>query len=536
MFESGGVDEVPVPDLRALAARLGRAACSPRAQEVPDATRIDRIRALEDLKAAAAAAQAREAAELHASRVAGDGAGDDAVAGARSEVGAAARDLRRGVAAEIALARRESPHRGGRHLGLADALVAEMPHTFAALAVGRISEWRATILVRETAVLTAADRATVDAELAGDPAALATLEALGDRALAARATQVAYRVDPRSVVARASRAEGERCVTVRPAPDTMAYLTALLPVRDAVTAHTALARAADTARSTGDPRTRGQLMADTLVTTLATTLGSTLDSTVGSTLGTATGDPGVSARPGPEDVALRLVMTDRALLDGDDEPAHLDGYGTVPASWARALVASTLDPEVPDHPVVVPGPGRARRGDTVGVDPLDPLAVVVPPAARVFVKRLLTDAVGAVTAMDSRARLAPTSLAALVRTRDLGTCRTPWCDAPARHVDHVVPHARGGPTSAANSPGLCQACNLTKELAGWRARVRDRAPTPSRHTVTITTPTGHTYVSTAPLLPGSAPAPPGAPATSTSAAQSQSPVERWLAATLALVA
>src|SRR6478672_11650206 len=35
----------------------------------------------------------------------------------------------RGVAGEVALARRDSPARGGRHLGLAKALVHEMPHT-----------------------------------------------------------------------------------------------------------------------------------------------------------------------------------------------------------------------------------------------------------------------------------------------------------------------------------------------------------------------------------------------------------------------
>lgn len=37
------------------------------------------------------------------------------------------------VAGQIALARRESPHRGGRRLGAAKAWVDEMPHTLAAL-------------------------------------------------------------------------------------------------------------------------------------------------------------------------------------------------------------------------------------------------------------------------------------------------------------------------------------------------------------------------------------------------------------------
>ena len=53
----------------------------------------------------------------------------------------------RGIASQIALARRESPNRGGRHLGFAQALVHEMPHTLAMLRTGRLNEWRATLLV-----------------------------------------------------------------------------------------------------------------------------------------------------------------------------------------------------------------------------------------------------------------------------------------------------------------------------------------------------------------------------------------------------
>ncbi len=115
--------------------------------EVDDAGLVDLLTGLEDLKAVAAAAQARAAHRLRALRVAERAA---------SGVPAARRD--RGVAAEVALARRESPHAGGRHLGLARALVEEMPHTLAALTSGRLSEWRATILVRETAHLSVEHR------------------------------------------------------------------------------------------------------------------------------------------------------------------------------------------------------------------------------------------------------------------------------------------------------------------------------------------------------------------------------------------
>ena len=63
-----------------------------------------------------------------------------------------------------------------------------------------------------------------------------------------------------------------------------------------------------------------------------------------------------------------------------------------------------------------------------------------------WVRRLFTDpATGALSGCDPRARRFPTTLARLIRLRD-GTCRTPWCDAPIRHIDHAQEHATGGTT------------------------------------------------------------------------------------------
>ena len=61
-----------------------------------------------------------------------------------------------------------NPRPGAGRSGLAKALVTEMPHTLTALETGQLNEWRATLLVRETACLSAADRAAVDADLAAD--------------------------------------------------------------------------------------------------------------------------------------------------------------------------------------------------------------------------------------------------------------------------------------------------------------------------------------------------------------------------------
>ena len=99
--------------------------------------------------------------------------------------------------------------------------------------------------------------------------------------------------------------------------------------------------------------------------------------------------------------------------------------------------------------------------------------------------------------MDSRARLFPPGLRRLIQTRD-DTCRIPYCDAPIRHLDHIVPWHHGGPTTQTNGAGLCEACNHTKEAPGWTVKPR---PGP-RHTIEVRTPTGHCYQSTAPPLPG----------------------------------
>ena len=89
--------------------------------ELDAAALVDSIRALEELVCTATAAQAKLSAELDASQRA-----DQAAA----RIPAAQRG--RGVAAQVALARRESHHRGQRHLGLARIAATELPHTWAA--------------------------------------------------------------------------------------------------------------------------------------------------------------------------------------------------------------------------------------------------------------------------------------------------------------------------------------------------------------------------------------------------------------------
>lgn len=387
---------------------------------------MDGIAELERLKAAAAARQARLAAALDAAR-----------RRAEAAAGVPAERRGRGVAAEVALARRDSPARGSRHLGFAKALVNEMPHTLAALEAGALSEWRATIVVRESACLDIEDRRRLDVELCSDATAL---DGVGDAALAAAAKAIAYRLDPHAVVDRAARAHHDRTVTIRPAPDTMTYVTALLPVAQGVSVYAALKREADICC---DGRSRGQVMADTLFERV-------------------TGRSAAQAVP----VAVNLVISDQALVGIENCAAAIVGYGSVPSAVAQSLIADA----------------------------------VADPASLATLRRLYAKpSTGALVAMESRSRLFPKGLAEFIGLRDQ-RCRTPYCDAPVRHRDHARPHRRGGRTSGINGLASCERCNYTKESHGWT--VSTGTDERGSHTATYTTPTGAHHHSTAPPAPG----------------------------------
>ena len=381
---------------------------------------------LERLKSAAAAGQARAAAAL-----------DERRRAAEAAAGVPSKKRGRGLCSEVALARRDSPSCGNRHLGFAKALVHEMPHTLAALECGALSEWRATLIVRESACLSVADRRTLDAEMCAD---VASLDGKGNKQIITAAKEIACRLDVQAVVDRAAKAEAERNVSIRPAPDAMTFVTALLPLKQGVSLYASLKRAADT---TFDDRSRGQVMADTLVERV-------------------TGRPAETAEP----VALNLVMTDQALFGEDNCPALVDGYGPIPAEIARKLVNSAVGDE----------------------------------RSKATLRRLYRHPQsGALVAMESRSRCFPKGLAMFIGLRDQ-RCRTPYCDAPIRHRDHAVPKNRGGPTHVLNGLGMCAHCNYIKESPGWEVSTCEENGV---HTAEFVTPTGAHYQSTAPPLPGS---------------------------------
>jgi hypothetical protein len=346
-----------------------------------------------------------------------------------------------GVGSQIALVRMESPHGGGRDLGLAKALVSELPSTLASMERGDISEWRATLVARETACLDPDTRRAIDERISG------RLASWGDRQTVREVRRLTYASDPGAAVARHAQAVSDRRVTIRPAPDTMCYLTALLPAVQGVAAYAVLIRDTALARTTGDPRGKGQVMADTVVERLT----------------------GQTAAPDVQ-VEVDVVMPLDTLVGDDHTPADLVGYGPLPAAQARQLL-------------------RDSNADA-------------------WVRRLFVRPnSGQLVAMDSRRRRFEGQLRHFIVLRDQFS-RMPWCDAPIRHADHVVPHRGDGPTADYNGQGLCEACNYTKEAPGWGLRAEDGG---AARLVAITTPTGTRYQSRAPDPPGTGPGLPTMP-------------------------
>ncbi|WP_237700632.1 HNH endonuclease signature motif containing protein [Janibacter sp. HTCC2649] len=424
--------------------------------------RIAAVSALEALKGAAAAAQARLTAAAVVDR---ETLGEDS----------------RSVRADIALARKCSPTLADQHVGVAKALVKEMPETMAALTSGELSERRAGILVRETACLSAEHRAEVDKQLAP------TMTSLGDKALAGAARRAGAALDAESLAERNRRAVASRRMSVRPAVDGMAWLSILGPMKDVIGAHVALTaeekrrhiidptlspQAWAAAAAEADSRGKGAWLADRALELLSG-----------------------RAKDQPQPVEVNLVMTDKVLLPAAfggqapaDDVAVIPGWGPISGEAARAHIADLLNHRT-----------AAKDASTGG----DDAGAARDDGAFVWLRRLFTDPSGRdLVALDSTRRRFHGGLRKFLQLRD-PTCRVPWCDAPAIEADHVHPVHDGGTTTGANAGGLCKRHNQIKEEVGWYFTVRSTGLDGTRpHGIRIQTPTGRVHDSTAPPILG----------------------------------
>jgi hypothetical protein len=419
------VDEVLVQPLRDVGRWMEQWVADREVPElVAQATRVDRIAQLERLQACLEAAKNVEIVAF---------ARDRAVE--QIALGVHPRRAEAGIGDEIALAMRVSPTEGSRRLHVAKDLVLDMPETLGLLAAGQINAGTARRIVEPLSHLDRGTRSHVDQVLSSKH-----LERKSPREAAAAAERAAYEADRVGSMNRACKARKDRRVTLRPAPDNMTVLNGLLPVEQGVACWAALKAAVTAAKAEGDERTRGQIMADTLVARLT---GQEHADDVGFDVG--------------------LVFPVDALLDPEDPtPAELPGHGPLPAWLARELIENAKTRSWWRRLFVRPTHG----GDRIVID-LDPK------------RRRFTGWLGE-----------------LIRWRDW-TCRDQFCDAPIRHLDHIQQRRHDGPTTQINGRGVCERGNYTRELPGWSVHLAD----PDDHTVVTTTPTGHTYTSNPPEPP-----------------------------------
>jgi hypothetical protein len=419
---------------------------------------VDLLGELEAMKNTVAAAQARLAVALEEATRADE---------AKQSIRADRRG--RGVPSQVGAAMQSSPHAGSVFLATARAWITGMPHTFDALRTGVLSQWRATLLVRETSHLSAEHRARIDEEICG-PTNRAALARTGTRRLVARVKELAGQLDVHACVKRNAKATGERCVSMRPAPDLMVYLTALVPVQQGVQAYAQLKKHAEAAKATGDERGAGQIMADTLIERV-------------------TGREPCHADDVP--VTINLLVSDQTLLANGDQPSNDQAGSDQPGNGGPG------NDELTDPPAVILEGSPVGAGTIPGPVARN-LAAHAIDADAAWLRAIYVDPLGRLLATSSVSRFHPPGLAALLRAREQGICGSAWCDASIRHIDHVIPHADGGATSLDNGQGLCVRCNHAKQAPGWTQKT---TAIDGRQAVETVTPTGHTLVAVVPEPP-----------------------------------
>jgi hypothetical protein len=357
------------------------------------------------------------------------------------------------VAAEIGCVLALGPRAAASFLATSHALTSSLPRTLEALQAGVISWQHAMVLADETASLDAAGAAALEAHFldpeAPDPARGCPAGELPAHRFRVKARTWRERHHAESIEKRHARGLAERRVEFRPDRDGMAWLGAYLPADQAMAGWNRLTAAARGLQGPAENRTMPQLRADSFA---AAILGS------GNTRGGSTSRSGTSAAPGtghrPSPVRAEVLVTVPvfALMGLTDEPAMLDGYGPVPASMARRLVAD--------------GAGSFYR---VLVDPRD----------------------GAPLEIGRKSYRVPRAMRAWLRMRD-GKCPFPGCSNTSldTEADHLLAWHYGGTTGISNLGQPCPKHHKLRHTTAWKP-----TPASTNEPPSWTSPTGRHYTS-----------------------------------------
>ena len=228
------------------------------------------------------------------------------------------------------------------------ALTTSLPLTMEALDAGTVSWQHARAMVDETATLGREATAALEVHFldpdAPDPARGCPAGEMPAYRFRRKARTWRERNHPDSIEKRHAKGAADRCLEFAPEQDGMARLSAYLPADKASAIwnrYTAIARGL---QGPNEERTLTQLRADLFAAT-ALRGGSGCARCSGGSNGThdaGTAPQGLADSPAPRAEVLVTVPV-FALLGATDEPAMLDGYGPIPASMARDLVANGAD-------------------------------------------------------------------------------------------------------------------------------------------------------------------------------------------------
>lgn len=365
-----------------------------------------------------AALDAREARLLARSAAYADAMADSLAAHASTEAERRAL-IRRSTCATLAMATRMSEHLVQRATGDAERLVNHAPAVLQSLEAGRISAGHGRIITDQLRDVPAEGRAEfLEVVL---PAA----EAMTPPRLRQRARVLREELHPESITVRASRSEADRRVEFETAADGMAWVHLFTTAPVAVAVIDRLDNVVSDAHLADDDRTCSQQRADAFASLLISGVTTAEQTDV-------EGNPSPIASPVEVQEHVRatvhLTVPVLSLLDADETPATLDGYGPI-------------DP------------------DTAAL-----LTVNAPSMTRV----LTHPETGTVLSVGREQYRVPADLQRAIRLRD-GRCRAPGCGRHSRScdLDHSLAWEHGGATSVENLACVCRHHHRLKHLPGW---------------------------------------------------------------------
>ncbi|MEW1807243.1 DUF222 domain-containing protein [Pseudarthrobacter sp. NPDC080039] len=356
------------------------------------------------------------------------------------------------AAAEIGCVLALGPRAAATFLATSHAVTTVLPRTLAGLQAGVLSWQHAVAMADEAACLDADGAAALEAHFldpdAPDAARGCPVGQMPAHRFRAKARTWRERHHSESIEKRHAKSVADRRVEFRPDQDGMAWLSACLPADQALAGWNRLTAISRSQQGPDECRSMPQLRADNFADAVLG-IGSI---TQGS--GTAAGSvEGVASRPSSPIRAQVLVTVPVFSLTGvTDEPAMLDGYGPIPPSMARELVAN--------------GAGSFYR---VLVDPRD--------GAPLEIGRTSYRVTGAMRAW--------------LRMRD-GKCPFPGCSNNSldNDADHILAWANGGTTGISNLGQPCPKHHKLRHTTGWKPIPATRNEPPG-----WTSPTGRHYTS-----------------------------------------